>query len=82
MRGRLFFHAPRLLKWASMSVSVIAPGWLASTCATARTWSGRVLGQFWVVDSLEPFLVGFLLNFECNFGPQANRGKHNQILIV
>jgi hypothetical protein len=59
MRGKLFFHAPRLLKWASMLATVIAPGWLESTCATARTWSGRALGQFCVICSFAPFLAGF-----------------------
>ena len=39
MRGKLFFHAPRLIKWASMLATVIAPGWLAFGSVKWTDWS-------------------------------------------
>ena len=47
MRGKLFFHGPRPLKRASISVCGRAVLVLASTWATARTCSGSVAGQAW-----------------------------------
>ena len=45
MRGRVFFQLPLPVKCAAMAASGSGAGALASTCATARTCSGKLAGQ-------------------------------------
>lgn len=82
MRGRFFFHAPRLTKWASMLATVVF-GWLAGE---HLRHGAHLVGQGgW--PSLFDLFFGhffrrFLLDFECHFGLHPNRGLRNTLLFL